>query len=191
MALKISVLYGSVRQNRQGIKAAKFIESELKKRGHEVFFVDALKQNFPMLDKKYKEFEEGKSPQNLEDVHKMLNESDGFVLVTAEYNHSPPPGLLNIIDHYDKEFFFKPAGVIGYSSGPFGGVRAITSIIPVLTELGMSVVPTSMPVSKVQNFKDDGTPDDEAYYRRAEKFLADFEWHTTALKEARKNGTPY
>ena len=41
MSLKTAVIYGSVRRNRQGIKAARFLVQKLEARGHEVDLVDA------------------------------------------------------------------------------------------------------------------------------------------------------
>ena len=39
-ALKIAVIYGSVRTARQGIKAARFIINKVEQRGHEATLID-------------------------------------------------------------------------------------------------------------------------------------------------------
>ena len=49
-------------------------------------------------------------------------ESDGFLIVTPEYNCSLPPALTNLLDHFPPASFrHKPASIAAYSMGPFGG----------------------------------------------------------------------
>lgn len=190
--MKVSVIYGSVRNERQGIKAAKFIVNKLKDKGHEVFLIDPMEYKFPLLDKMHKEYSTGKAPEPLEEVSKILKESDGFVVVTGEYNHSIPAALKNILDHFQSEYFFKPAGIVSYSAGPFGGVRAAVSLRPILSELGMVTTPIMFPISAVQKSMDEeGKALDEAYDKRIAKFLDEFGWYLDALKAARRKGTPY
>jgi hypothetical protein len=47
---KIAIIVGSIRQNRQGIKVARWMEEKLKERGHIVYFIDPLELNLPLLD---------------------------------------------------------------------------------------------------------------------------------------------
>ena len=81
MTLRIAVIYGSVRTQRQGIKAARFIVNKLKERNHEVTLIDPLEFKLPLLDKRYWEFEKGKVPENIEKIEKILIDADGFVIV--------------------------------------------------------------------------------------------------------------
>lgn len=191
MALKIVVIYGSVRSERQGIKAAYFIVNALKERKHDVILVDPKEYDLPLLDKMYKEYEKGKAPEVLEKLAKIFGEADAFVVVTAEYNHSPPPALVNLLDHFMEEYFFRPSAIVSYSGGGFGGVRAASHLRDMLGELGMSAIPSSFPISKVQEFSDNGEPSDKGYNERVKKFLDELEWYAEALKEARKKGVPY
>ena len=55
MSLNIVLIYGSVRSDRQGIRAARFAERSLTARGHTVSFVDALEVQLPLLDRMYKD----------------------------------------------------------------------------------------------------------------------------------------
>ena len=55
MLAKIAIIVGSVRQNRQGIKVARWMEEKKKNREHTVYFIDPLELNLPLLDKMYKE----------------------------------------------------------------------------------------------------------------------------------------
>jgi NAD(P)H-dependent FMN reductase len=192
MSLKTVVIYGSVRSGRLGIKAARFVGKMLEERGHQVTLVDPLERELPLLDKTYKQFAAGEAPEVLESLARLYREADAFVFVAGEYNHSIPPALANLIDHFMNEYFWRPAGIVSYSAGPFGGVRAAVHLRAILGEVGMVSIPSMFPVSKVQDaFDDDGNAIDGAYVRRIQRFLDELEWYAGALKEARKKGVPY
>lgn len=192
MALKTVVVYGSVRSSRQGIKAARFVKKALEERGHEVTLVDPLERELPLLDKMYKEYAEGEAPEVLEGLAGVYREADAFVFVTGEYNHSVPPALTNLIDHFMNEYFWRPAGIVSYSAGKFGGVRAAVHLRAILGEVGMVTIPSMLPVSQVQAvFDEDGNAVDDAYPGRILRFLDELEWYAHALKSARQKGVPY
>ena len=192
MSLTISILYGSVREKRLGIRAVKFIESLLKERGHEVIILDALQLPLPFLDKMHKEFEEGKAPANMQKIADRLNASDGFVVVTGEYNHSIPPALKNMLDHFQKEYFFKPSGIAAYSAGQFGGMRAAVHVRAILAELGTPSIPIIASYPTIQKvLHADGNAIEEYYIKSTNKFLDELEWYAEALKRQREEGLPY
>ena len=187
--LKIAVVYGSVRTARQGIKAARFIINKVEQRGHEATLIDALEYKLPLLDKMYKEFEDGKAPGAMTSVGEILNAADGFLIISAEYNHSIPAALKNLLDHYQSEYLYKPSGIVTYSAGPFGGVRGLANLRTILAELGTPSIPSAFPISQIYAaFDDDGNALEEAYEKRVIKFLDEFEWYTLALKRARTAG---
>ena len=96
------------------------------------------------------------------------------------------------MSHFQKEYFFKPSGIVSYSTGSFGGVRATVHLQAFLCELGTPSISSILPIPKIRTaFDEDGNALDDAYERRSQKFLDEFEWYSKALKEARKNGTPY
>jgi NAD(P)H-dependent FMN reductase len=191
-ALKLVVIYGSVRTDRRGIRAARFITKGFVDRGHDVTFVDALEYNLPLLDRMYKEYAAGGAPAALERLAVLYRSADGFVIVTGEYNHGVPPGLINLLDHFLEEYFWRPSGIVCYSAGAFGGVRAAVQLRAILCELGMPSIPSELPIPRVsQSFDEQGTPTDSAWSRRFERFALEFEWYARALREARRDGVPY
>jgi NAD(P)H-dependent FMN reductase len=190
MGLKTAVIYGSVRRARQGIKAARFVARKLEERNHAVTMVDSLEHELPLLDLMYKEYDTGKAPETMETVGQILKAADGFVVVSAEYNHSIPAALKNLLDHYQSEYLYKPSAIVTYSAGPFAGVRALINLRAILAELGTPSIPSAFPVSHVQNaFDDDGVPLERAYDDRVVKFLDEFEWYANAMKRARDRET--
>jgi len=144
------------------------------------------KYSLPFLDKMYKEYEEGQAPEMIEKVAQIIKKADAFAVVTGEYNHGIPPVLKNMLDHYQAEYHYKPAGIVCYSAGSFGGVRAAVHLRAVLGELGMASIPSLFPVSAVQDsFDEEGNAIDKNYERRIKKFIDELEWYTEALKVKR------
>ena len=192
MGLDILVVYGSVRQNRQGIKAARFVSNALRGRGHKADLIDPREVRLPLLERMYKEYPKGEAPAELERLAGQVRGADAFVIVTGEYNHSIPPALSNLLDHFLEEYFWRPSAIVCYSGGPFGGVRAAMQMRAMLGELGMPSIPSIFPVPKVQDaFDDEGRALDPSFDKRVVRFLDELEWYANALKAARASGTPY
>jgi NAD(P)H-dependent FMN reductase len=192
MPLQFAILYGSVREARQGIRAARFVEDQLRLRGHATFLVDAKECALPLLDRMYKEYPRGEAPEVLERLAALYREVDGFVVVSGEYNHGVPPALKNLLDHFLEEYFWRPSAIVCYSAGQFGGVRAAMQLRMTLAELGMASIPSLFPVPKVQDaFDEEGRAQDPAWERRVQRFLDELEWHARALRAERAKGTPY
>jgi NAD(P)H-dependent FMN reductase len=191
-ALDLLVIYGSVRPHRQGIKAARFLVEACKARGHQTTLIDPLENQLPLLEKMYKEYEKGQAPEVLERLATRIRAADAFIIVSGEYNHSIPPALSNLLDHFLEEYFWRPSGIVCYSAGAYGGVRAAMQLRAMLCELGTPSIPSLLPIARVQDaFDEEGHPRDESSNQRAARFLSELEWYARALKTARLAGVPY
>jgi len=187
--LNIAVIYGSARRDRQGIKAARFLVRKLQQRNYDVSLVDSQKYELPTLDWMYKEYAQGEAPEAMHKIAEILNAADGFIIISAEYNHSVPAALKNLLDHFQSEYLYKPSGIVTYSAGPFGGVRALINLRAILAELGTPSIPSAFPISQIHKaFDADGKPLDTLYEKRVVKFLDEFEWYVGALRQARNQG---
>src|SRR5271169_642999 len=192
MPLNIPVILGTVRTERVGPRVGRYLVRALEQRGHVPVLVDPVDYPLPLLDRMYKEYAPGTAPDALERLARALKPADAYVIVSGEYNHSIPPALSNLLDHFLEEYFFKPSAIVCYSAGAFGGVRAAVQLRAMLCELGTPSIPSLLPVPAVQDaFDDEGRPKDEAYHRRAGRFLDELEWYAHALKAARRSGVPY
>ncbi len=187
---KIAIIVGSVRQNRQGIKVARWMEEKLKERGHIVYFIDPLELELPLLDKMYKEIS-NPSPK-LTQLKNQIVEADGYIPVTPEYNHSTSAAMKNTLDYFLEEYYFKPSAIVSYSVGGYGGVNAVQHLRLIFAELGAPSISSSFSISKVQEvFDDNGELRDQHYEKRVIRFLEEFEWYIEAFKNQRDKGTPY
>jgi len=191
-SMKIVVLVGSVRSDRQGIRAARFVERGLAARGHQITLVDPVELQLPLLDRMYKEYPKGEAPPPLEKLAVLYRAADAFVVVSGEYNHSIPPALTNLLDHFLEEYFWRPSAIVCYSAGPFGGVRAAMQLRAMLCELGMPSISSLLPIPNVAQTLDvDGSTTDPAIDRRFGRFASELEWYASALRDARAKGAPY
>jgi NAD(P)H-dependent FMN reductase len=192
MALRLVTLLGSVRSDRQGIRAARYVRDALTARGHEEPLVDPLELQLPLLDRMYKEYERGQAPATLERLAALYRTADAFVVVSAEYNHSIPPALSNLLDHFLEEYFFRPSAIVCYSQGQFGGVRAAMQLRAMLAELGMPSISSLFPIPRIQDALDEsGAPKDARLAGRFDRFASELEWYAEALRDRRLKGVPY
>lgn len=193
MALNVVLIFGSVRAERRGIRAVRFLERAFGDRGHAVTTIDPAAYALPLLDKMYKEYPKGGAPEPLETLARIYRTADAFVIVTGEYNHSMPPALMNLLDHFLEEYYWRPSAIVSYSGGAFGGVRAAVQLRAPLCEMGMPSIPSVFPIPRVGTaFSEDGTPaDPEGTAKRFTKFANELEWYAEALREQRGRGVPY
>jgi NAD(P)H-dependent FMN reductase len=185
----VAVLQGSVRSDRMGDRVAKWVISQLEARGHEAVLVDAAVLNLPMLDRMWKEVKDDSSPEHaqlrekLKPLAELYERVDGFAIVSAEYNHSAPPGLVNLIDYFMEEYFYRPSAIVCYSATPFGGVRAAIQLRALLAELGMPTIPSVQPVPSVGSaLSEAGVALTQELAEKSDKFFEEFDWYMAALK---------
>lgn len=175
-----------------GPRAGKLVMRELERRGHVPHLVDPLELQLPLLDRMYKEHPAGTAPAALDRLAELYRGADGFIIVSGEYNHGIPPALKNLLDHFLEEYFWRPSGIVCYSAGAFGGVRAAMQLRMTLAELGMPSISSLMPIPRIGTALDEnGVASDPLTDRSLKRFVDEFLWHADALAVARKNGTPY
>ena len=183
----VAVLLGSVRSERVGDRAAKWAIAQLeKRRGHEAVLVDAKALDLPILDRMWGEIDRQiLQPAGCEELKKKLTplaelyaRADGFCIVSAEYNHSIPPGLSNLIDYFLEEYFWHPSAIVCYSNRVFGGVRGAMQLRAMLAELGMPSIPSIQPIPSIETaLTKDGVALTQELAERTGRFFEEFEWY--------------
>lgn len=138
--LKIGIIVGSTRDGRVSTQVADWVLSFTEGREDAEFEVIDIKDynfeefnNLPpgMLNKQYE-------AENVTDWSKKVDELDGFIFVTPEYNKSISPSLKNAIDHLGPEWSNKAAGSVSYGSTL--GVGATMALRQILSNLNVAVV---------------------------------------------------
>lgn len=179
--LYIPVIEGTTRPKRRSIHAAKLVE----KVGHEfkevrTQLLDPSDFNMPY---------DGNDPENKDPRYsKITKESDGFFIVTPEYNHGYPGTLKRLLDSELKNYIHKPVAFAGVSSGQWGGVRAIEALVNSVREMGMVAAFTDVQFPRVQDlFDEKGKLLDEKYVERVRLSWLELIWMAKVLKYGREN----
>lgn len=198
--MEFAILYGSYRPSRLGIRAVKYIEGHLQKRGHKTHVVDAFSLKLPLLALRYMDYQSATdlSAEDqavfkiLKDLAQLYQKVDGFVFISGEYNHGLQPGLKNLIDYFLDEYYFKPSAIIAYSVGKIAGMRSAMALRSVLSYLNTPSISTMLPVGEIQNTLDEqGNDASGALSKLTERFLNELEWYARALKKERVQGVPF
>ena len=118
---------------------------------------------------------------------KKVGEFDGYIFVTAEYNHGIPAVLKNALDYAYPEWNKKAAAFVGY--GAVGGARAIEQLRLVCIELQLAPTRTGVHIQGADFMAvfRQGKPISELEYLKpnADSMLDELAWWTGALKAAR------
>jgi NAD(P)H-dependent FMN reductase len=131
---KIAVIISSVRPTRFGDKPAKWIFDHVAARGDvDAELVDLKDYALPLFDAPASDFWMPTPNAEAARWQAKLNEFDGFIIVTAEYNRSITGALKNAIDWAYKPFIKKAVAFVGY--GSVGGARAIEHLRNIMVEL--------------------------------------------------------
>ena len=182
--LKFSLVYGSTRKKRLGIRFVKFLKDQILKNGHVPSIIDPLENKLPLLDKRFDEYPSKSVPKNINAIQQKLNRSDAFIIVSAEYNHMPPPALINLLNYFYKEYDRKPSTICTYSVGDLAGIRVQSPLRAMMSQFGSPPIKHGMFQPKLlNNFDINGNPMD---YKDAEKrfllFFKELVWYAEALK---------
>lgn len=192
---KIGIIVGATRQGRQTPKQAKWVLNAAQQMdGVEAELIDLADYPMPFFDEpispRYnpnRQIDPAAQPWL-----KKLEEFDGYVFVTPEYNHAIPGVLKNALDYVTWEIQRKPAAVMSHGSA--GGARAAINLKVILSESKAVPLPTSTPLTMTgmsEQIDDEGnlTEVGKANPRNPEGALEDalkeLKWYADALKAAK------
>jgi NAD(P)H-dependent FMN reductase len=118
-----------------------------------------------------------------------MNRADALVLVAPEYNRGYPGLLKHVLDTNLHEYIHKAVGVVGVSSGIFGGARLIENLLPVLRELGLVTIFWDVNFNNVRTRFDEGGVLVDDSFLSIDKFLDELIWMAETLRHGRENVT--
>ena len=152
--------------------------------------IDPVEKKLPLLEKAAFFYRSGEEkPATLVEMEEQIRAADAYVVVSGEYNHSIPPALANMMDHFGGSCYaYKPSGIVCYSPGIFGGMRAAMQLRCFLAELGCLSVSNIFGIPKVHEaIAEDGTPVDSHMESGAAKLIKDLDWHAHAMRNHRNS----
>jgi NAD(P)H-dependent FMN reductase len=150
--MRIGIILGSTRPNRNGEQVARWVYDLSSRRSDAEFeLVDLRDYPLPHL-------EEGPMARTGPSEHEHIRvwadkiaSFDGYVMVTPEYNHSAPGVLKNALDHLYEEWNNKAVGLVSY--GGAGGARAAEQLRLVCGALQMADVCLQVTLSLLTEFE--------------------------------------
>jgi NAD(P)H-dependent FMN reductase len=183
MAYYIPIILGSTRRERQSVKVARFVFARLQQRKNvQTELLDLLEYNFPIMEERLHRRDD--PPPGLKEYGEKIGRADSLIIVTPEYNNGYPGVLKNALDYLLLEYERKPIGIVTVSAGGHGGITCLAQLRLVTLGMGAFPIPENLAVSRVQDsFKEDGTPNDPAYEKRAAGFLDEVLWFTEAIAD--------
>lgn len=187
---KIAVIVGSIRPNRFGDKPAQWIVEHAKAHGgFEVELVDLQDYDLPLFDAPASDLWMPTPNPVAAKWQAKLDEFDGYIIVTPEYNRSVPGALKNAIDWAYKPFVKKAVAFVAY--GAVGGARAVEHLRNIMTELQAVTVRQAIhiggsdfvPIMMGQKSWDDVKGGFDGF---APDLLDNLQWWTDATRAARQ-----
>lgn len=148
---KIAIIIGSTRPGRNGEAVGKWVyEQSQKFTGAEFELVDIAEYKLPLLDEPYPAMMNQYSKDHTKKWSEKINEFDGYIIVTPEYNHGTSGALKNAIDYLNVEWANKAAGFVSYGSA--GGARAVEHLRQNFAELRVATVRAQVMFSLFTDF---------------------------------------
>jgi NAD(P)H-dependent FMN reductase len=189
MKSKIAVVIGTTRETRFGDKPAKWIKDIATKRGDmDVEILDLRDYPMPFFDEPASNAWMPSKNEVAKRWQKKVAQFDGYIFVTAEYNHGVSAALKNALDYAYPEWNRKPAAYVGY--GGVGAARAVEQLRLINVELKMAPMRTGVHIGGADFMAvwQQGKDIAELGYlkKNADDMLDELSWWARALKNARE-----
>ena len=154
--LRIAIIIGSTRPGRNGKAVADWVLNRASAReGVSYELVDLADFPLPHLDEAMPPSFGQYAGEHTKRWAETIDQYDGFVFVTPEYNHSISGVLKNAIDYLYGEWNNKAAAFVSY--GSLGGARAIEHLRGICSELQIAHVRTQLSFSLFTDFENFST----------------------------------
>jgi NAD(P)H-dependent FMN reductase len=150
---RIAIITGSTRIHRRGKAVADWALTTARQvipESVEVEQVDLAAFGLPVLDEPAPAMFGIVKHEHTKRWAEAIGSYDGYVFVTAEYNHGVPGALKNAIDYLFYEWNDKAVGFVSY--GVNGGVRAVEQLRQVAAELKLADVRTQVALNTFTDF---------------------------------------
>ncbi len=153
---KLTIIIASVREGRGGEGVARwFIERARQHGKFEVQVADLKELNLPILNEPHHPRLKKYVYESTKQWSAIVDAADAYVFVSAEYNYSTPPSLVNALDTVYHEWTYKPVGFVTYG-GISGGLRAMQMTRMMVTGFKMMPMVEAVNIPFFTQFIQDG-----------------------------------
>lgn len=150
---RIGIILSTTRPNRNGEQVAHWVQSVASKRDDATYEVLDLRDfDLPNYDEPFPAAMGQYQNEHTRRWAETVDSYDGFIIVTAEYNHSIPGALKNALDYVYGEWNNKTVGFVSY--GAALGVRSVEHLRQIVGHLQMADVSQTVSISLFTEFED-------------------------------------
>jgi chromate reductase, NAD(P)H dehydrogenase (quinone) len=161
--VKILIIPGPLRSGSRNVRLASVAMAELVEAGADVSLISLADFPLPIYDGDL----EARSGVPVEAVKlkRLMGVHHGVLLVSPEYNSSPPPLLKNALDWVTRvrerdeppghAMRGRPFALASASTGRFGGARSLMMLRLMLSGCRVTVIPTQLSLSAADQAYDD------------------------------------
>lgn len=171
---KVLAFAGSARRESLNKKLARAAAEHAMHAGLDVTWIDLRDYPMPLYDGDL-EAEQG-IPANARKLRELIDNHQGLIVVSPEYNSFITPLMKNTLDWISRRdgdvdglasFRNKVALVMSASPGGFGGMRSLALIRQLLSHLGVTVLPDQLALPRAHEaFDEQGALKDEQMKKR-------------------------
>lgn len=154
---------GSLRRDSYNQKLAAVAAAGAREAGAEVTVIALRDFPLPLFDADVEEADG--MPENAKKLKALFREHHGFIIASPEYNSSITAALKNTIDWVSRAesddepalsaFTGKTAALCAASPGALGGLRGLVHLRAILGNLGITLLPDQVAVSKAYDAFDE------------------------------------
>ncbi|MBE7496034.1 MAG: NAD(P)H-dependent oxidoreductase [Verrucomicrobiaceae bacterium] len=187
---RILAFGGSLRRDSFNQKLAAVAAAGAREAGAEVTVIALRDFPLPVFDQDLEDAEG--MPSAAKALKQLFREHDGLLIAAPEYNSSLTAALKNTLDWVSRAetddepplaaFTGKTAALCAASPGALGGLRGLVHVRAILGNIGVTVLPDQVAVSKAHEaFAADGTLSDAKQAARVQKLGAQLARHLTKM----------
>lgn len=185
---KVAIIISTTRQVRFGDKPTQWLYDIASTRSDLAFeIIDLRDYPLPFFDEVASNAWAPSTNEVAQRWQQKIAEFDGYIFVTAEYNHSISGVLKNALDYAYPEWNRKPAAFVGY--GAVGAARAIEQLRLICVELQMAPTRTGVHIQGADFMavwrQGKSLTELEYLQPNVTAMLDELAWWTKALKTAR------
>lgn len=154
---RILAFSGSLRKESYNTKLVNLAAKGAEEAGADITCIELRDYPLPLFDEDY-EAEHG-VPENLVKLKALFDEHDGLLIASPEYNSSYSGALKNAIDWLTRKatedepmlaaFKGKTCSIMAGSPGALGGIRGLSPLRVLLSNIGVVVLPTMQAIGKI------------------------------------------
>ena len=184
---ELGVVIASVREGRLGKPVSDwFIGAAQKHGGFHVTLLDLKEVGLPLLSEPKHPRLQQYEQETTKAWSALVAGMDAFVFVTPEYNYSPPPALVNALDHLYVEWNYKAVGFVSYG-GVSAGTRSVQATKQQASAMKLVPIVEAVHLPFVAHLIENGTfKNSEAHDKATSLMLNELVRWTDALQTLRR-----